>query len=175
MKHVAWIVVAAVLFGAGTASAQDVFPLGEVRLKPGAKVAVTDEHGDKVTGRFSRLDTERITIDVDKELRHVPVGQILRIEEVDDLTNGMLIGLGIGATFFIVEAVAAHADGWELTPLGYAVIGSIYGGAGLGVGAGIDALVGGTRTVYRRGAASGVALVPTLRPGAAELDLRFSW
>jgi hypothetical protein len=175
MRHVTGTAVMAVLLVTGSASAQVVPPLAEVHLKPGAKVAITDEHGDKISGRFAGLDTERITIGVDGELRHMPVGQILRVEEVDDLRNGMLIGLGIGVAIFAVEAIVARSDGFELTAAGYLVIGSIYGGLGAGAGAGIDALVGGDRTIYRRGGSARLSVVPTVRRGRTGVAVALSW
>jgi hypothetical protein len=39
--------------------------------------------------------------------------------------------------------LVSRADGIELNGAGYAVFGTIYGGLGLGAGAGIDALIGG--------------------------------
>lgn len=175
MRRVVAIASTAFLLMAATVSAQVPSELSETRLRPGRKVAITDEQGEKVTGPFRSLDADRISIGPDGKVRDVRLAQVLRIEEVDDLKNGMLIGLGIGAGLFIVEAIAAQSDGITLNAAGYAVVGSIYAGLGAGIGAGIDALVGGNRTIYRRGSPSQVTVTPSFRRGAPGVRVAFSW
>jgi hypothetical protein len=175
MRVVTSVVVVAVLLMTGTAFAQVPSEFADARLRPGRKVAITDEQGEKITGPFRSLDADRISIGQDGKVRDVRLGQVLRIEAVDDLKNGLLIGLGIGAGLFVVEAIAAGSDGITLNAAGYAVVGSIYAGLGAGIGAGIDALVGGNKTIYRRGSTPRVTVGPTLRPRRAGVDVAFSW
>jgi hypothetical protein len=175
MRRVATIASTAFLLMAATVFAQVPSELSETRLRPGRTVAITDEQGEKITGPFRSLDADRISIGQDGKVRDVRLAQVLRIEEVDDLKNGMLIGLGIGAGLFIVEAIAAQSDGITLNAAGYALVGSIYAGLGAGIGAGIDALVGGNKTIYRRGSTPRVTVGPTLRPRRAGVDVVLSW
>ena len=165
----------AFLLMTGTAMAQVPPGFASERLQVGRKVAITDEQGDRITGRVTQLTADAITIEHARAARGVPFKQIVRVEEVDDLKNGMLVGLGIGVALFTLEAILARSDGFELTPAGYAVIGSIYAGLGAGAGAGIDALVGGNRTIYRRNGSGRVSVAPTLRPDRAGVGLVFSW
>ena len=167
--------VVAFLLSLGTADAQVASALEDLQLKAGRKIAITDEHGEKVTGRFAGLASDRMTIGVGRETRELPLAQILRIEKVDDVKNGMWTGLAIGAGLFICEAIAASAAGFELNAGGYAAIGAIYAGLGAGVGAGIDALVGSNKTIYRRGSTERVTVAPTLRRGGAAVSVAVGW
>jgi hypothetical protein len=175
MRHVMTMTVVAFLLSLGTADAQVASAFEDLPLQAGRRIAITDEQGEKVTGRFASIAGDRMRIGVGSETRDLPLAQILRIEKVDDLKNGMWTGLAIGAGLFIVEAVLASADGFELNAGGYAAIGGIYAGLGAGIGAGIDALVGGNKTIYRRGSTERVTVTPTLRRGGAGVSLAVGW
>ena len=62
-----------------------------------------------------------------------------------------------------------------MTAAGFAVFGGIYAGAGAALGAGIDALVGGNKTIYRRGGGAHMTVSPTVHPHRAGVRLAFSW
>ena len=85
---------------------------------------------------------------------------IVKLDRVDDLKNGSMIGLIVGAGLFVADAWYSHESGIELNAAGYAVFGALYCGLGAGAGAGIDALIGGNKNIYQRGGPTRVSLTP---------------
>ena len=144
-------------------------------LKPGQKVSVIDEHGTKLRGRVVDLSGDALTIANGTNRTTVPHTSVLRVDLVDDLRKGVGIGALVGAGLFAIEAWAAHEDGLTLNAAGYGVVAALYCGLGAAVGAGIDALVGGDRTVYQRSRTSRFNLAPVLGPRRVGAVAGITW
>lgn len=48
-------------------------------------------------------------------------------------------------------------------------------GLGANIGAGVDAFVGGTRTIYRRGGSPRFTVAPLIRRDGTAVRVQFSW
>jgi hypothetical protein len=109
-------------------------------------------------------------------------------ERGDSLKNGTIIGLLAGATLGIVAGVGGtdcggffeavrSCTGGEKVRLA-AVSAGVFGAVGVGIGAGIDALIRGRRLLYERPRPSGVpaiSVMPSFAPSGARLLLRATW
>ena len=100
---------------------------------------------------------------------------IIKVDRVDDLGNGALIGLAVGLGLFALDAAVSTGDGITLLPAGYIVFGALYGGLGAGAGAGIDALIGGNRNIYQRGPSTRISLAPSAGRDGVRASIRISW
>jgi hypothetical protein len=165
----------ALLVVCGTASAQTSANHLRDQVKEGQKVAVTDEQGRELRGRILNLTADSLTLADRGRREAVQYDQIVKIDRVDDLRNGALIGLGVGLGLFALEAVASSEAGLTLTPAGYLVVGALYGGLGAGAGAGIDALIGGTRNIYQRGRSTRISLAPSIGRDRVRASIGISW
>lgn len=165
----------ALLIVCGTASAQEAANDPRPLVKEGQNVAVTDEQGRLVRGQIVEVTAESLTLARRGTREQVRHADIIRIDRVDDLRNGALIGLGVGVALFVLEAQAARNDGLTFNTAGYIVFGALYGGLGAGAGAGIDALIGGTRTVYQRGGNTRISLAPSVGRDRVQASVRVSW
>jgi hypothetical protein len=163
----------ALFISCGTASAQTSLNDLRYQVKEGQKVAVTDEQGREVRGRVLNLSTDSLTLARGGRREQVEYHHIVKIDRVDDLRNGALIGLGVGLGLFALDAAVSSGDGITLMPAGYVVFGALYGGLGAGAGAGIDALIGGDRNVYQRG--TRVSLAPSCGREGARASIGISW
>ena len=141
------------------AQAQD--PLGSFaslneRIKPGTIVYVTDEKGEQVKGKITELSAaslKLVTRDKYEQRMTFPSDRVSRVTRVDSRLNGFLIGaaagavpgvlLGIGFTTYC-ENESAHC------PWAPAVLGTVFGLTGGGIGAAIDGAINGQRLVYSR-------------------------
>ncbi len=127
---------------AGTASAQEppAIPADVSRLALVDAISSTD--GD-LRGRILDLSDTGLRLLVDKEIRRIPLDAVVRIEmRGDSLKNGALIGGAIGLLGAAVWIAEEGADGAG------PAIGSILGWAV--IGAGVDALIPGRTTIYRK-------------------------
>ncbi len=120
-------------------------------VRIGDRVTVTDVTGHKVTGNIAGLKPETLALAVGEALRDFAQADTATItrREPDTLSNGALIGASVGAGLFLLAlASSGGCDGCG----GFVVLAAaFYGGAGAGIGVGIDALVPGRRTVmYQR-------------------------
>jgi hypothetical protein len=156
---------------AGQTSANDL----RDRLKEGQKVDVTDEQGRELRGRIVNLTADSLTLTRGADRQLVPYAQIVKIDRVDDLRNGALVGLGVGLGLFALDAVVSSENGITLNPAGYLVIGALYGAAGAGAGVGIDALIGGNRNIYQRGGSTRISLVPSIGRDRIGAAIGISW
>ena len=165
----------ALLIFCGTASSQTHANDLRNQVKEGQKVAVTDEQGRELRGRIVNLTTDSLTLARGDRREQVQYPHIVKIDRVDDLRNGALIGLGVGLGLFALDAVVSSEDGITLTPAGYVVFGALFGGAGAGAGAGIDALIGGNRNVYQRGRSTRIGLAPSFGRDQVRASIGISW
>jgi len=149
-------------------------------VKDGQKVSVTDEQGRELKGRIAKLGPDVLTVASGSVTTDVPYGQIVKIDRKDSLKNGALIGLVVGAAL----GVGLVQDGSDCDPVvigcgdpgagNYVAAGLVLAGLGSAIGVGIDALIGGDRTVYRRGDTR-VRVVPSVSRGGATAALTISW
>jgi hypothetical protein len=109
-------------------------------LKVGQTVYVMDETGRQTKGKVAGVSASALTMLV-PEKRTFTEGTVTRINRADAVWNGALIGLGVGAipgawlgTVYCDEC--QHRTGPVLTGV------LLFGGIGVAIGAGIDALVG---------------------------------
>lgn len=144
-------------------------------LQVGQKLSVTDDQGREFRGRLQAVGTESVTLAKGGNTLDVPYADIVKIDRLDDLKNGALIGAAVGLAWFAVDAALASSDGITLNAAGYAVVGAMYAGLGASIGAGVDALVGGTRTVYRRGGSARFTVAPVIRRDGTAVRVQFSW
>jgi len=105
----------------------------------------------------------------------IKYADIVVIEEVDDLKNGAVMGLIVGAALFVADVLASNQDGITLNTAGYAVFGALYGGLAAAAGAGIDALIGGNRPIYRRSGSARLSIAPMVGSHATGARIGISW
>jgi hypothetical protein len=138
----------------------------------GQRVSVTDSSGARFVGTIADLSASTLSLKVGRELRHLSENDIATIRQRrdDSLGNGALWGLGAGMTVGMVTCGRCHIGPGLM-------IGALFGGAGAGIGVGLDALVRGEMVIYRgRGAsAARVSIAPRLAPShkALSVSLRF--
>lgn len=159
----------------GTALGQTASAAVHPRLTPGRTISITDAQGHLTTGRVLEVTPDVVAVRKADRRFDVPFSEVVAIDEIDDLKNGALLGLIVGAGFFVADVWASRADGIQLNGAGYAVFGAIYGGLGAGAGAGIDALIGGNRPIYRRGSTARISVSSTLRSDRAGAVFGISW
>jgi len=163
------------LAGSGVALGQTSAGAVHTRLTHGRTIAITDAQGQITTGRVVTVTPAVVSVEKADRRFDVPFSEIVAIDEIDRVRNGALVGLVVGAGLFVTDVVVSRADGIYLNGAGYAVFGAIYGGLGLAAGAGIDALIGGNRRIYRRGSTARVRVWPTLRSDRAGALVALSW
>jgi hypothetical protein len=180
MRQVARI-AALIILATGAAEAQELagtFDQLRVLVRPGDKLTVIDDSGQRVEGRVSSLSSSALDLTVSGKPRQFLSTDINTIEKrgPDSLKNGALIGLaiggGIGAAGMI--ALAGTAD----NPAALVAVGALmYGGIGAGIGTGFDALIEGRRVIYARSGSTAttltVAPMLTRSRKGVRLSLRF--
>jgi hypothetical protein len=143
-----------------------------VLAAPGQKVSVTDSSGARFTGTIAALSPSTLSVTVGREVRSLRQADIATVRQRrdDSLGNGALWGLGAGMTVGMVTCGRCHIGPGLM-------LGALFGGAGAGIGVGIDALVRGEMVIYRgRGASTTrVSIAPRLAPShqGAALSIRF--
>lgn len=140
----ALIVAACLAAWPSAASAQGIAnTLHELRLlvRPGETVTVADGTGTTVRGRIATLSPSEIVLETSGGKRAWSEGEVrtIRQRRGDPLSNGALIGLGVGAGLGLAAGLVIVDEGNEV---GWVVMPTlIYGGLGAAIGVGIDALV----------------------------------
>ena len=102
--------ISALLFVSTTAAAQT--PADDIRaqVKDGQKVSVTDDQGRDFKGRIIRLTSDVLTIAKGRERTDIPYTDIVKIDRVDTLKNGALIGLGVGSVMGILFVMPSDCE-----------------------------------------------------------------
>ena len=142
------LVMAAIALTASLADAQRVsFDRLALQLDQGDSVTVTDGDGRELRGRIVDLSSSKLALEADGLRRDLNRGDISVIQrrERDSLKNGAAIGFASGVGILVGLIVP---DG-DLSPTGFMLLGSLFGAAGAGIGAGLDALQEESRVVYR--------------------------
>lgn len=163
MKIVSTVVAAAaLLIGVTSTEAQTREAMSEIDRKAniGNELTITASDGTKVVGRLLRLDGEHLV------LQHETGERSFRYTEIDQVRKrkngvllGALIGFGAGAALGWPVAQLAERDDASRSDAVWVAL------AGLGVGLGIDALLGSNPTIYRSSVRTGVTVTPS-RNGA---------
>jgi len=152
------------------------------------EVTVVGVTGERTTGTLRRFDAATVVLDRDGQDVVFQKPAIAQIYEDDPLKNGMLIGLASGLVLaalttatadcggFFVETYECSADE-RFAIFGFS--GAVLGGAGLGVGAAIDALVHRHRVLYLAPPGAG-GLSPSrvtlhLDPHGARVSIGIRW
>jgi hypothetical protein len=146
-------------------------------------VHVLDDSGAEVSGRLLRFDDVSLTLLVQDGERRVERERIRRVWRRDELRNGLLTGLFIGVAAGVAaglghdtcrfELVTRPCRGYEKSRL-IAFLAPLYGAVGLGIGAGVDALIRRPLVLYER---PGVAMTLTPAAGARRgaIGLAIAW
>jgi hypothetical protein len=122
----------------GSATSETSFRSLAAGVQRGDTLQVIDADGQKTTGRFESISASSIVLLVDGQPRDIPASTVRRIVRLrDPLWNGAALGAVMG--------LVAGAGGCAKGDCGALATGALFLGA---IGAGIDALVGGTRLIY---------------------------
>ena len=154
---------------AGTANAQTARELTalERAARSAAAVSVVVDGEPAVRGTIQLIAGSAIVVDVDGASRQFALDAVQRVDrDGDSLANGTLIGMAV------LGGWCARVCGQGLNSGGEAVL-AVLVNAALGglIGAGIDAGIRGTTTVYRR--PSRVEIRPSFTGRAIVLVARF--
>ena len=143
------LVLAAVAVTASLAEAQRVsFDRLALQLNQGDSVTVTDSDGRRLRGRIVDLSASTLALQIDGLRRDLNRGDISAVQhrERDSLKNGAAIGFASGVA--IIVGLVAHHGGFDQAGFVF-FYSSLFGAAGAGIGAGLDALHEETQVIYR--------------------------
>jgi hypothetical protein len=111
----ATIAVIAVLLGLGRPAHAQTPPdsLPNLSLVIGERIEVTGDDGSVVTGRVIRVSDTSLVLEIDRKTTELAPHQIRAISrwEKDSVTNGILIGTGLG--FLVPAFISAAVDTGE--------------------------------------------------------------
>jgi hypothetical protein len=168
MKHPTanGLAVLLLCLGATPVDAQNVassFDQLTALVNPRDKIIVVDLAGGETQGRIAALSGDKLTLVTPagpRELGEALVAEI-RQRRRDSLQNGAVIGAAAGAGYGLAMLTLAsiYGDGGDLMPASVVTGMVIFTGTGAAIGAGIDALIARTQTIYRK------------RSGAARLSV----
>ena len=131
-------------------------------VNQGDRISVTDRNGRRLQGRLIDLSPTTLSLQMDdgrRELEEAEVS-IIRRSRHDSLKNGAIIGSISGA---VVAGVLLSDEGPTSYPGVYALIMSLFGAAGAGIGVGLDAGYEKSQVVYRaRRSARHLSVAPLL-------------
>ena len=176
-------ILVAVLFASPrVAAAQEPvksFDQLNTRLKPGDTIWVTDAQGREVKGKIVDVAPGVLTLKADGSKTYTSGDvNLIRQRQHDSLGNGALIGLGVGGLGVGLACLAAadgRDEGWCLAAA------LVYGGIGMGIGVGIDALIPGKKLVtYRAPSTPGssqarLSIAPVITPRAKGVAVSFAF
>jgi hypothetical protein len=170
-----FLALVVVLMSAVPAAAQQ----GGPALNPKALSTVTvfDDRGVRTPGRLLRIDAESVLVLVDGQERRFELDHVAKVEKRgDSLKNGLIIGAIAGA---VMGAVVGGLQPCSKPDEPYAECGAgtyVAAAATLsatfaGIGAGIDAMIPGHTTLYKRPSTS----APVSHGAGASLRFSVSW
>lgn len=180
MRHASTIVVVAALLVGSTAVATAQAParrfedLGQL-IHQHDHVRVLDADGRVTIGRVDTVSPSALVIRTPQGSREWAPDAVatVRVRRFDPLWNGMLWGLAIGGGLSLGPANACENDFGCRG--GHAEFFLVFGGAGAGIGAGIDALIRGHRLVYQRSPQARLLFAPLVTPTAHGATLAVAW
>lgn len=115
----------------------------KARSKIGETLLVTDDSGREVKGKLLKLSVDALTLRMRGGSSTFAEHNIRLVRRPDTLLRGLLIGAAVGAGLAIWD--------YSIDPSepGNAVISVVAIGGGAAIGAGIDAMIGGPKTLFR--------------------------
>ena len=147
MTRIALVLVAATAT-APLAEAQSLsFDRLALQLNQGDRITVTGSDGRELQGRIVDLSSSTLSLETAGLRRDLSGGDVsvIRRRERDSLKNGAAIGFASGAAII----VGLFARSGELDHAGIVFFySSLFGAAGAGIGAGLDALHESSRVIY---------------------------
>jgi hypothetical protein len=139
--------------------AQDQTDLTQLQttVKQDDKLEVTMTNGDKVKGRMFEVTAERIVLKTNNGSRDIAASQITKVQRrKNGVLLGALIGAGAGVPFAIFVAEYSHNEGGSSAAAALPIV------FGVGLGTGIDALLGSKKTLYDRSSNRRITLAPVI-------------
>jgi hypothetical protein len=160
-------------------------------------VIVADDSGAETNGQLVRFTAEELTVRVNGQERTFARERVAAIfERGDSVKNGMRNGFLTGAALGVIPAIRKTQCGREPMGIGFITVPSYYspcttgerltqglregmmaGLLGMGIGAGIDALIPGRRLLYdrQRTPAASISIAPQVMPARIGLLTSVSW
>jgi hypothetical protein len=180
MVRIRGIAIAALVlcpaFGHAQAPARSADQLKLV-VDEGQQVTVTDRSGRETSGRLIRLAEDGVSLQVRDATLDWQLADIQRIQkrEVDSLTNGVLIGAVIGAGtaggLLVYPCTHVAECGGEV-----AAFVALWGSVGAGLGALVDSMRAGNRTVYEAlPQRTSISVAPAVTPNTKALAVRLTF
>jgi hypothetical protein len=143
-------------------------------IKTGQHLSIEDDQGRTVDGRIERIAADALTVSRRGVSVDVPVDRIVRIVRPDDLRNGMLVGLGIGVVLGTIGGASdRQGRGRRATFIPVSALGN--GLICMGIGAALDAIHRGDRTIYQRPGSLKVSAAPVLGRRSRGVSLSLAW
>jgi hypothetical protein len=172
------LVAIGLIGGTTSAEAQAVeeaasFEQLQMLVRPGDVITVIDDTGAKLRGTLTSLSSSSLQLGLGNGQRTFEQSQVrtIRQRRGDSLANGAWAGLGIGVALPALALIVLHEECY-CTAADVAIALGAYGGLGAGIGVGIDALVRGTKTIYRAPAGPRrVLLTPMLSRGGSGMSV----
>ena len=166
------------------AGAQPASDAQRAAVTQGDRVRVTDESGHSITARVAAISGFGLTLEDGRERTEISYRAIVKIERPRDrVWDGALGGFAIGAGLGLIAIAAEESNTRSCQPQDWfcgasfgppaSVVVLALGGIGAGVGAGVDALIGGKKTLYQRGRKVHVA--PVVGRGGAAARVTVAW
>jgi hypothetical protein len=156
-------------------SARQGQPTLEAILSPGNTVWITDSSGHEARSRIVGVSGDLLTTATDDGVCRVRTADVtrVRVRHFDSLINGALIGAGaaVAAGLFLCRLT----EPWENCRDDFGPMLRI-GAAGAALGAGVDAVIRGRRTIYEAAPRSTrLDAAPLVAPRAAGLQVSLSF
>lgn len=166
---------------ASPAFAQTEGPIVSALVKRGQTIEVIDDQGQETVGKVRTLSSSILTLDRNGTSTEIPFERIAQIARpTDGLANGALIGLGAGAAFGLLVSTAGQGacdDAYyDTCGLGWVATSTlVFGGLGVAIGVGVDALIRRDRVIYRRDTRRQTRVAPVLGRGVAGAVVSVNW
>jgi hypothetical protein len=170
-----------------TPAAAAAQPGSDARRAPvsqGDRVRVTDEGGRTITARVAAISDFGLTLQDGNDRTEIAYATIVKIDRPRDrVWDGALAGFAIGAGIGLIGIAAEEGNnrscqpsewfcGASFGPPASAVV-LMLGGIGAGIGTGVDALIGGKKTLYERGRQ--VYVAPVVGRARAAARVTVAW
>jgi hypothetical protein len=169
------ILIVATLIATGLAApAGAQTPLTEIRLTPEQRYWVTRTDGVEIRGYITARTPSEVQVSTDRGNVTIPTADVLRVTKRDGLTNGALIGAGVGAGFVLLAAAANHEEKLAGSAVMYVWAGA-YGAAGAITGTIVDMVVNRRKAVYRKASTPSVQVAPTVLNGRLGIRGTVRW
>ena len=176
MIRIITLVLGAAALTASLAEAQTVaFDRLALHLNQGDRVTVIYGDGRALQGQIVDLSSSTLTLQTGELRRDLDGGDIsvIRRRERDSLKDGAAIGFASGAA--LVVGLIARSGGFHHTGVAF-IYSSLFGAAGAGIGAGLDALHEESQVVYRTAPSNRrLAVSPVLSPERQGLSVSFGF